>query len=235
MKEKKYQLFSKLCCDLDFRDEVFTRGASQHLLDIMMLREFPVKQLLGCPTFNLEECLLPFKYTYAKVAKRDKRELAVDVNAQKTFLTNILDGTREHNSLYLITGIVDLEKARFLSFLLAFWYLRRSMHDTTTQTKSKPFYHIVRGGFDDSLRDSKNERDLIGDTSLLVLDSLTLQSSKLKIEKVIDLLNIYTSTHKPMDIIVIAAGLDPLALAATYLNTTFQAGFYLNEGLITSI
>lgn len=236
MKDKKLEVFTQVCSNLELRNQLFLGNSSIEILEVLALREFAIKQLLQCPTFDLLESLLPYEFNYAKISKRDRRVLKVTKEQQLEFITSMLNAKEVNfNSLYLFTGVTDFEKIRFIAFLLAFWRLRQAKYKHTDFNESKPYYYLIKGGFEDALRDIKGFKEQLGKTNLLILDGLNLQSSKLKIEKVIDIINIFSTTNYQVDIIVLAAGLDPLALSASYLNTTFQAGLYLDEGLITKI
>lgn len=231
--DKKLELFKRLCSDVEYRAKLFEEESSQILLQKLELRDFPLKTLLSCPPFDLTKSLLPYEYCYAKVnGKRDKRFLKITTPNQEGLLARLLS-TKETGEgiLTIISGISDFQKARFLGFLLVFVKLRSKSKETTA---FKPYWYYVKGGFDDQLRDMEELRSQKGSLNYLVLDGLALSSSKLKMEKFNDLLSIYQNSRVGTDVIVIGAGFDPLKIAAECLNTTFQAGFYLDEGLIVS-
>lgn len=236
--DQKLTAFNNLCKDIGYREEVFKTSSSKECLELLSIREFPIKQMMNCAPFDLTQCLLPYEYTYSKISKRDKRVLKVSCEMQLDFIKKILDiNTYNYNSIYLFNGISDFEKIRCLSLLYAFWTLKvnKYRHNDTAYNLGKPFYYLIKGGFDDSMRDLKGFKEQIGNTNLLILDGLSLQSSKLKIEKVIDIINMYSTSVFPINIIILSAGVDPLITASQYLNSTFQIGLLLDEGLITNI
>lgn len=231
--DKKLELFKRLCADINYRTTLFEKPMSQILLQKMELRDFPLKSVLACPAFDLTKALLPYEYIYSKVnGRRDRRVLKVSRENQEQLLARLLN-TKEINegTLTIISGITDFQKARFLSFLLVFVKL---LSKAKEYKQLKPYWYYIKGGFDDPLRDVEELRSQRGSLSYLVLDGLALSSSKLKMEKFNDLLSLYQNSRDGTEVIIVGAGFDPLKIAAECLNTTFQAGFYLDEGLIVS-
>lgn len=231
---KKLEMLSRLCLDIDTRNKLFSKENSQKLLQKLQLRDFPIQTILACPSFNLKESLLAYEYQYSKVTgRRDKRSIKVGAADQLDFLGRLLDLRDTNlNTLTIITGVTDFQKSRFISFLIVFFKLLGKVDEITNY---KPLWHYVKGGFDDSLRDSDEYRSQKGNLNFLVLDGLSQNSSKLKLEKFNDITALYQNTNVSTDIIIIAAGFDPLRVAAEGLNTSFQAGLYLDEGLIVNL
>lgn len=232
--DKKFNLIARLCSDSDYRTSLFAREDSQILLQKMELRDFPIKNLLSCPSFDLPKALLGYEYQYAKVmGKRDKRSISISGENQRIFISKLLSSQDNLGStLTIVSGITDFQKARFLSFLLVFCKLLSKSKEVSQQ---KPLWHYVKGGFDDIIRDVEEVRSQKGSINHLVLDGLSLNSSKLKMEKFNDLLALYQNSRANTNIIIIGAGFDPLKIAAECLNTTFHAGIYLDEGLVVSL
>jgi hypothetical protein len=234
--------FMNWCKDLDARDKLFSDSKSQKLIDSLAVNDFPIRHLTSCPAFDVRTSLLEYKYEYVKRGKRDNRLLTVSSEKQLQFLEQVLEkvvkpsSEKLYNDLYVIAGVTDFQKARFLAGLIAFFSVAANAKKGQKDFQYRnPLWHTVKGGFDDILRDSEDYRLTKGNCELLILDGLTLNSSKLKLEKFNDILNLYSATQKPIDIIVLAAGLDPLAVASQVLNTTFEAGLFLDEGLIVSM
>lgn len=232
--DKKLELFKRLCLDVDYRDKLFTREDSQLLLKKLELRDFPIKNLLACPPFDLPKSLLTYEYSYAKVnGRRDKRAMKITIDTQEQLLSKLLNTKETSQGLItIVSGITDFQKARFVSFLLVFCKLLAKAKEPT---QLRPYWYYVKGGFEDALRDAEELRSLKGDLEYLVLDGLALNSSKLKMEKFNDLLSIYQNSRIGTDVVIIGAGFDPLKIAAECLNTTFQVGLYLDEGLVVSL
>lgn len=237
----KLLMFCKLCEDVNYREEVFNSKTSHNILELLDLRDFPIKQLISCAAFKLQDSLLPYEFEYTKIKKRDKRIIKVTVEHQLEAISSLLNKNEvntPYNRLFFLTGITDFEKCKFVSFLLAFWYLKSAKHNNNNNKQydlGRPFYYNIVGGFNEPFRDDKNFKEQVGKINLLILNGLSPQSSKLKIEKVIDIINNFTNTKHQVDIIILGAGVDPLVLGAHYLNSTFQLGLYFNEGLITNI
>lgn len=82
-----------------------------------------------------------------------------------------------------------------------------------------PLWHFVHGAFADSLRDGKTS------ATMLILSTVTKDSSNVKVEKVHDLLNKYS--HLPR--IVVVAGVDPLTWANTRLFMPVNHCVYLTS------
>lgn len=88
--------------------------------------------------------------------------------------------------------------------------------------KSMPFWHPVTGGYYDSLRDEKGERP---NYSMLVITSVGLDSTGVKIEKVRDLLEIYHNIPR----IVVVNGCDPVTFFADKIRMGLRYAFMLND------
>lgn len=229
----KLEILKKLCVDTEYRSSLFSRPDSQILIQKLQLRDFPVSYLLECPPFELEKSLLSYSYKYSVVkGRRDRRTLNVDPETQLIALDNLLEGRQEGNSVTIISGITDFQKARFITFLLLFCKLLSRVH---TISYLKPLWYYVKGGFDDKLRESEDYRSQKGSLDYLVLDGLATSSSKLKLEKFNDIVASYKNSAGNTDIIIIAAGFDPLQVAAEQLNISFQSGLYFDEGLIVNV
>ena len=232
--DKRLEAISRLCSDIDYRNNLFSRDDSQILLQKLELRDFPIKTLLVCPPFNLPSSLLAYEYTYSKInGRRDRRSIKITTKDQESFISRLLNSKDiQGNTLSIITGVTDFQKARFVSFILVFCKLLSRAKEVT---QYKPLWYYVKGGFEDALRDSEDKRLQRGNINHLILDGLALSSSKLKMEKFNDLLSLYQNSRMSTDITIIGAGFDPLKVAAECLNTSFQAGLYLDEGLVVSL
>jgi len=80
----------------------------------------------------------------------------------------------------------------------------------TQLPNASPRWHTVLGGFRDPLRDAEAPRS---DIDLLVLSNVPVNSSNTKLEKVRDLLEMYSDIPR----IVVTTGVDPYTLFATQL------------------
>lgn len=85
-----------------------------------------------------------------------------------------------------------------------------------------PHWHTVHGGPRDYIRDSSNVDP--SRAGILFLDGLSAMSSWEKIEKAVDILNMYS--HCPR--IIVGYGLDPLSMG-DLLGVALQAGFYFRS------
>lgn len=86
-------------------------------------------------------------------------------------------------------------------------------------TKSMPKWHRVYGGLKDSLRDLGKPEDV----SMLIISNIHDESSSIKIEKIRDLLEMYSSVPK----IVVKGGAQVIDLFAYRLSYPMMCGFYL--------
>lgn len=86
-------------------------------------------------------------------------------------------------------------------------------------TKSLPKWHRVYGNFKDSLRDIGKPEDV----SMLIISNIHDESSSIKIEKIRDLLEMYSSVPK----IVVKGGAQVIDLFTYRLSYPMMCGFYI--------
>lgn len=234
--KSKLDYLRNLCSDVAYRDKILNSKADlyKEIFVILELRGFPVTNILNCPEFNLDESLLDFKYK-REDSKRSQGEIRVSKESQFNFLETILDtllvdSTEDSTrSVYIFTGITDFQKVRFI----AFWLILIAL---TKQYQNKgsikhPLWWHVKGGFDDKLRDDEDFKSQKSAIPILVLDNLIAKSSNSKIEKYVDLLEIFPHSN----VFILGAGMNPLELVSSYLNVACQACIHADEGLITNL
>lgn len=89
----------------------------------------------------------------------------------------------------------------------------------------RPFFWRVFGGSYDKLRQSEDFRVSIAKVGMLVLSNVAINSSPEKIEKIRDILSLYSEIPR----IVTVVGCDPLTLAVDSLHMNPDRVLYLNR------
>lgn len=131
-------------------------------------------------------------------------------------LTNPLRG----NPITCIGSMPSDDRAEFLamSFMLA--AIAQQKEQPAYRGKLLPLWHQVTGGFYDPLRDLKERKNI----SMLIITNVGLDSTSHKLEKVRDLLKIYSTIPR----IVVVNGTDPVTFFAEKMRMTLQFAMFLN-------
>jgi hypothetical protein len=93
------------------------------------------------------------------------------------------------------------------------------------QQVSLPYWHFVKGSFEDKLRDHEGTQMRVGNPALIVLDGIADNSTNVKFEIVRDLLEQYSSIPR----IVIGAGSDPFMLFFNHIHQPVNNVLFFNE------
>lgn len=229
----KLAFFMKLCSSSEARNTFLSQqaGLPSDLFSILELKGFPLGSVMNCPEFDLQTVLLDFEYVRDETKKRTKT-IRVSKEQQLQFLEEVLDDLNpQERRIFILSGVTDFEKTRFLIFWLSLVRIASNLKKSKSKNTDYPLWWYVKGGFDDRLRDDAEFKVTSGTPPVLILDGLTEKSSNPRIEKFVDLINMFSTS----DIFILAAGNNPLTVAGKTLNTSCHGCLYLDEGLIVSL
>jgi len=143
-------------------------------------------------------------------AEIDGERKGCSSSTQMGFIENCLSAPYRGNTLTVI-GVDDVEtRAQTLAAAIFMEAISRHLKNPSTYPHI-PLWHAVYGGWYDRLRDAssnKNEayQQMVGKFGMLFLTNVADNSTKEKLEKVRDLLSLYSQLPR----VVVFAGGDPL-------------------------
>jgi hypothetical protein len=164
------------------------RGAPKHLLKM---------------SFNLTDRELS--------AAKNEKSRAVMPSMQLMHLRKTLKNPT-HGSYWMAIGS-DIQDNVASACALAIMQSATLKNISEPHSGARPFYWNLYGGRWDRLRDDAQFRDNLGRIGLLVLTNLTADSTPEKIEKAVDLLQMYSNIPR----VLLVSGADPLDFAVNRL------------------
>lgn len=130
---------------------------------------------------------------------------------QLSKFTTLLENPIASPYLMIISSMPNDGKAKHVGAFIMSKVINLQLHNkVATKGRQLPLWHTLTGSFQDSLRDSKT----LVNPSLLLFSNITDESTNVKIEKLRDLLEIYS--HLPR--IVMITGTDAMTFANTRLR-----------------
>lgn len=144
---------------------------------------------------------------------------AIPPSVQKSMFQRTLQSPLKKPYLYLIAGKHDDRLAKYLAFKLF-----KAAYQQAGYNSNSPYWHTVIGGYHDKIRDDLNFRENeFGFPCLLVISNITTNSTNVKLEKVRDICEIYSSIPR----ILVLAGDDPVAFNSKHLHLPINKLLYL--------
>ena len=150
-------------------------------------------------------------YTFASTVEGLKTK-RISKKLQLEHFEHVLGKPFGRPYLYIISSTPNDAKAKQVAALLMERATAGQLggkYPRTTRGKTSPRWHMVNGSFRDTLRDSDTDNP-----SMLVISNVTSQSTNVKLEKVRDLLEQFSSIPR----ILVISGEDPITFANTRLH-----------------
>lgn len=186
---------------------------SKHLEKLLLSRGVDYCNLLRANAhFDFEDALVKIDGVIPNVTRQ-----SVPIKKQYTAIQSILNNPLRGSYVLGISSFPSDLRAK----QLAVQVMRNATRavDIKGIKKDYPLWHKLNGSFRDNIRD--NENDL--PASMLILSNVNNESTAVKIEKLRDILERYSSIPR----IVVIGGVDPITFFANKLHFPLTAGIYL--------
>lgn len=144
----------------------------------------------------------------------------VDSRKQEKIFKHTLKYPIEKNYIYCISSTLNAKKAQQSAFEI----FKNATEESITG--KLPYWHYIMGGYFDKIRDERKATPSIGHPSLIVFDGLYENCSNQKIEKLRDLLYMYSDIPR---IIITCGNLNPLEFCYNILLHNVNRVLYLGN------
>jgi hypothetical protein len=194
----------------EFRNPLITNKSR---LNLLKLRGVPEGVLYSSFPKHIEHAV-------SRMETNADQKITRTISAQKqlNYLAKTLKDPFASNYVFSISG----ESNDALPLQIALQIFNTAID--LSQVGKRPFWHMVTGGTKDSLRDSSElmQLQMGGTPSLLVISNLASNSTMMKVEKVHDLINMFSSIPR----ILIIAGENPISYCSRTLHISVNRVLY---------
>lgn len=161
---------------------------------------------------DIEQCIVKIEVDLPGMPTR-----IISVAKQYKTIEKIFAAPMKNNYVLGISSTPSDARAKYLAIQIMYlatkyWYER------SKKVKQPPLWHSVYGGYKDKVRD-----EIADNPSMLIISNINELSTPIKIEKVRDLLEMYSDIPR----IVVLGGSDPFTFFGTKLYYPLTAGFLL--------
>ena len=197
----------------DNQEDIIVAPFEKQAAKLLVARGVPYADLPSGPRLSVSDMLL--RIEQKREGQPDK---LISTTKQLKVLNAILANPLRGSYTLCISSMPSDMRAKALAAHIM-WV---AMNTQKGRSHAKPVWHRVYGSLGDPLRDKVQTET----PSLLIISNIVEGSSALKIEKVRDLLEKYSSIPR----IVVYGGADPLSLFTDKLHYPLKAGIFLGSG-----
>lgn len=175
----------------------------------------PESVIVQSRAINLKESVLSFTVP----SLDNKKARFVSAKQQIAAFTTITKGALRSNYVFAISSTPYDVKAKYLAAYL----LGCALDESRKRQINYPRWHLLTGTYKDYYRDTDLDAD--SRPSLLVLSNINTEASNVKLEKLRDILELYSDIPR----IVVLSGPEPVSFLQRKLDFKTHGCLYLTE------
>jgi len=170
----------------------------------------------GRNSFRLEDAIIAFKPKFEAM-----KTSQISSSKQQTSLEKIFDNPLKGSGLTVITSYPTDTRSKMLAANIFAAAIEEydGMSARSKIGKASPVWHRLTGSYQDPYRDGKKDKP-----SMLIMSNIVETSSHVKLEKLRDLLEIYSDIPR---IVVMGSTMDPVTFIGTKLYCSVDNAIYL--------
>jgi hypothetical protein len=175
------------------------------------------KAVLGGRTeFKLEDALVTFKPSFIAM-----KASQISTSKQQKFIEKIFANPLRGHDLTVVTSYPTDTRSKMLAANIFSLAIEKyiTLSAKAKAGKAIPAWHKINGSYQDPYRDGKKDKP-----SMLIISNVVETSSSTKLEKLRDLLEIYSDIPR---VVVMGSMLDPITFIGSKLYTTVDNAIFL--------